>query len=141
MPISVAGVARLTPLNGRKLEGEMCQRQFPWMAIAPAPRDADPRIVALCKSTSEALAATLVACRSKLPARAFAAQLGISSAYLSQIKKGVKPLQPWMIAPICALAGTNLLSQYIDAQDAVAEHGSERQRIEAVARALMRAAA
>lgn len=121
----------------------MKQRAFPWLSILPAPKDADPRILALCQSAQDALRATLSAKGCKFTAAWFAARLGVSSAYLSQLRHGVKPIPAWIVAPLCHLAGTNLLRQYIELQAAlrlVRAERTERERVAAIVDELRRAA-
>lgn len=119
------------------------QRSFPWLSIMPAPIDAQPQIVGLCHSAQDALNASLIAKGSNFTASWFAQRLGVSSAYLSQLRHGVKRIPEWMVGPLCYLTGTNLLQQYIDLQTALREvrrERTERERIAAVARELRVAA-
>lgn len=120
----------------------MEQRSFAFLQSLPAPTDADARILSLCRSEADALTLTLRFKGERFSAAWFAERLGVSGAYLSQMRHG-KPIPEWIVKPICALAGTNLLSQYRTLQLAlrIATHSqTQRERIEMLVRE-MRAAA
>ncbi len=117
----------------------MKQRSFPWLCAMPEPINAPSQIISQCRNAQDALSASLIAKGSNYTASWFAKRLGVSGAYLSQLRHGVKPIPQWMIQPVCYLTGTNLLQQYIDLQAALREvrrERTERERIAAMAREL-----
>lgn len=121
----------------------MKQREFPWLSIVPQPKDVDDATLRLCRTEQEAFAATLRAKGVKYTASWFAKQLGVSSAYMSQLKAGVKPIPDWMVGPLCCLAGTNLLAQYRELQAALRimrDQRTSRERVDDIVLRIGRAA-
>lgn len=121
----------------------MKQREFPWLSIVPSPKDVDDNTLRLCRTEQEAFAATLRAKGVKYTASWFAKHLGVSSAYMSQLKAGVKPIPDWMVGPLCCLAGTNLLAQYRELQAAlraVRQERTQRERVDEIVMRIGRAA-
>lgn len=119
------------------------QREFPWLSIMAQPRDAEPHILAMCHSLQDAFAGALRSKGAGFTASWFAKRLGVSSAYISQIKKGTRPLPDWIVGPVCVLAGTNLLQQYIDVQNAMRAYKKQRtpnERADAIAAELRKVA-
>lgn len=93
------------------------QTTFPFLSILPAPKDAPDALVARVSSESEAVAVSLRAKRFKQSW--YAAQLGISEAYVSQIANGRREVPDWFVEPFCVLSGSNLLKQHRDLQAAL----------------------
>lgn len=117
------------------------QREFPFLSLMPAPQDAPQALVVRITCKQEAVAVALRA--SGFKQAWFAAQLGISNAYLSLIRNGKREVPEWMVKPFCVLAGSNLLRQYMRFQEAMAvvheQHCAERV-INQLAQELRRAA-
>lgn len=104
----------------------MKQRVFAFYAFSPEPLSSDVSIVAQCESESDAIVASLEACKrvrwtdGRLRTqKVFAELIGKSPAYVSQIKAGVRKLPEWMVEPFCRFTGTNLLRQYLKLHDAL----------------------
>lgn len=121
----------------------MKQREFPFLSMIPAPKDAPSAAVARCASERDAFIGSLKARCGGYKQAWFAASLGITPAYFSQIKAGQRRIPDWMVIPFCALTGTNLLRQYQQLQSALREiesRGSENARTDAIAVAVRAAA-
>lgn len=97
----------------------MKQREFPFLSIMPAPVDATRLALSRCTSERDAFVASLKFRAGGMKQAYLAAALGVSGAYISQIKSGVRAIPDWMVAPFCALTGTNLLRQYRALQSAL----------------------
>lgn len=93
------------------------QTNFPFLSVMPAPKDAPDALVARVRSDAEAVAVSLRAKQFKQSW--YAAQMGVSEAYISQIANGRRPVPDWFVAPFCVLSGSNLLRQHRDLQDAL----------------------
>ncbi len=78
------------------------------MAVCRPPQDAPPQLVRRIESEAQAISVSLHG--KKLSA--FAAQLGISVAYLSRIAGGHRTVPGWFTQPFCWATGTNLLAQF-----------------------------
>lgn len=91
------------------------QSNFPFLALMQAPRAAPDSVVTRIKSDAEALAVSLHGHKQAY----IAAQLGVSGAYLSQMKTGERPLPDKLVLPLCYLTGTLLIQQYRDLRDAL----------------------
>lgn len=118
------------------------QRNFPFYSLAKAPQDAPDALVARIKSDAEAVAVSMRAAGYKQAW--YAAQLGKSAAYISQLRNGQRKVPDWFVLPFCWLSGSNLLQQCRDLQEALAavkEVTSERQRVTRLALELQRVAA
>lgn len=119
------------------------QREFPFLSSMPASTDATQAAVARCLSDRDAFVASLKARCGSYKQSWFAAALGVSSAYISQIKTGTRKVPDWMVMPFCALTGTNLLRQYRQLQEAlrvVEQRDSDNLRTDLIALELRRAA-
>jgi Trp operon repressor len=128
--------ALLTLLN----EAYQMQTTFPFLSILPAPKAAPDSLVARVQSDAQAVAVSLVA--AKLKQAYIAASLGVSGAYLSQIRHGVRPLPDRLVLPLCFLTGSLLIQQFRDLQDALATvRGRTQCAVAAMANELRRAAA
>lgn len=117
------------------------QRAFPWISEAPKPSDAPMQYVVRCEEAKDAIALSLRV--SKVTAKRVADYMGVSEATISQIKRGARPVLDWMVEPFCYATGTNLLQQFFDYRNAqliVRARKSERERIEAIAYEMLRAA-
>lgn len=119
---------------------EMKQREFPWLATAPAPANATNQLLAMCASEADAIQVALRACAGHhLSQNKIASSFGISKGYMSEIKTGTKPMPDWMVRPFCYLTGSNIVQQYRDLQEAlriVSQKPTQRDRIERMARML-----
>jgi DNA-binding transcriptional regulator YdaS (Cro superfamily) len=91
------------------------QSNFPFLALMQAPRPAPDSVVSRIKSDAEALAVALHGHKQAY----IAAQLGVSGAYLSQMKKGERPLPDKFVLPLCYLTGTLLIQQHRELRDAL----------------------
>lgn len=121
----------------------MKQREFPFLSTLPAPTDAPQAAVARCMSERDAFVASMKARCGGYKQAWYAAALGVSGAYLSQIKAGDRRVPDWMVVPFCALTGTNLLRQYRQLQEAlraIEQRDSDNLRIDQIASELRRAA-
>lgn len=116
------------------------QTRFAFLAVIPAPKAAPDSLVARIKSDAEAVAVALKFAPTK---QAYiAAKLGISAPYLSQLKKGDRPLPDKLVLPLCYLTGTLLIQQYRDLQEALATiKGRTECAVAAMANEMRRAAA
>lgn len=92
------------------------QTNFPFLAVLKAPRRAPDSLVARANSDAQALAVSLYGHKQA----AIAAALGISGAYLSQIKRGTRPLPDRLVTPLCYLTGTLLIQQRREFAEALA---------------------
>jgi DNA-binding transcriptional regulator YdaS (Cro superfamily) len=121
----------------------MKQREFPFLASMPHPTDAPSSAVARCTSERDAFVASMKARCGSYKQSWFAAALGVSGAYISQIKSGDRNVPDWMVDPFCALTGTNLLRQYRQLQQAlraIEQRDSDNARTDAIASVLRNAA-
>ena len=121
----------------------MRQREFPFLAAMPAPEDAPHAAVARCLTERDAFVASLKSRCGSYKQAWFAAALGVSCAYFSQIKSGKREIPEWMVMPFCALTGTNLLRQFRRLQEAlraIEERDADNLRTDLIARELRRAA-
>jgi len=120
------------------------QRNFPWLSSVPKPRDADLHHVGMCKTFSDAIAVSLHLSGDAITAARVANHLGVSSAFLSQLKKGTKKSVPkWLIEPFCWATGTNLLKQFFELEDAKAflkRQKTPREQISAIVYSMKKAA-
>lgn len=89
------------------------------------PIDAPANVLRLVESEAQAVAVSMRSCGAKLAY--IAAALKKSEAYISRIRSGKRPVPDWFIAPFCRVTGTNLLRQFIDWQDALAETSAKRE--------------
>lgn len=96
----------------------MKQREFPFIAAMPDPRDAPVSVVAQCRSESEAIVTSMKYRHAGKPDGWFARELRISRSYFSEIKTGTKPAPEWFWRPFAVLTGINLLPQWHDYQEA-----------------------
>jgi hypothetical protein len=113
------------------------QTSFPFLSVMPAPKNAPDALVARITSASEAIAVSMRA--NGFKQSWYAAQLGKSEAYISLIASGKRPVPRWFVQPFCVLAGSNLLRQYLDLQDAlhaIREQNCARRQIEQYAQML-----
>lgn len=101
------------------------------------PKDVDPKVLRQIESDAQALAVSICAGGHKLASVGHA--IGKSESYISRLVNGKRPIPEKLIAPLCNATGSNLLRQYRDLCDAMAET-TERRQVERLA-ALMRAAA
>ena len=92
------------------------QTKFPFLAVLPAPKAAPDSLVARVSSDAEAVSVAMHGFKQAY----VAAQLGISGAYLSQIRTGKRALPDKLVLPLCYLTGTLLIQQYRDLKDALA---------------------
>ena len=116
------------------------QTNFAFLAAIPKPKAAPDALVARINADAQAVAVSLQS--SGLKQAYVAAQLGISGAYLSQIRKGKRPLPDKLVMPLCYLTGTLLIQQYRDLQEALATiKGRTECVVAAMANELRRAAA
>jgi len=116
------------------------QTNFAFLAAIPTPKAAPDSLVARVATDAQAVAVALQS--SGLKQAYVAAQLGISGAYLSQIRKGARPLPDKLVLPLCYLTGTLLIQQYRDLQDALATvRGRTECVVAAMANELRRSAA
>jgi hypothetical protein len=97
---------------------EVKQREFPFLAVMPAPVAASREAVAMCHSEADAIAIS-TKFRGGYSDRWFAKRLGISPTYFCHIKQGARDVPSWLVKPFCTLAGTTLLAQYQDLQQAL----------------------
>ena len=115
------------------------QTNFAFLAVVPKPKAAPDALVARINADAQAVAVSLQS--SGLKQAYVAAQLGISGAYLSQIRNGLRPLPDKLVMPLCYLTGTLLIQQYRDLQEALATiKGRTECVIAAMANELRRAA-
>ena len=89
------------------------QRNFPFLAILPAPKAAPASLVARIQTDAQAMAVSLIGHKHSY----IAAQLCISAGYLSQMLHG-KTVPDWLVTPFCALTGTQLFAQFRRLQEA-----------------------
>ncbi|TWI04839.1 hypothetical protein IP90_00977 [Luteimonas cucumeris] len=94
------------------------QTSFPFIAMMPPPKDAPDALISRVSSESEAVAVAMQARGFKQSW--YAAHLGKSEAYISQIVNGHRRVPDWFVEPFCVLSGSNLLRQYRDWQEALA---------------------
>ncbi len=117
------------------------QTTFTFLSALPSPKDAPDALISRVSSDSEAVA---VAMRARGFKQAwYAAQLGKSEAYISQIVNGRRPVPEWFVEPFCVLSGSNLLRQYRQLQEALAairEQSCAKRAIDRLADELRRAA-
>lgn len=125
----------LTPVNACE---RYVQREFPWLSAMPNPVDAPRHILAGCITAGDALNVSLA--MRKFSAAKYADLLGISKPYLSYMRRGHRDIPQWIVKPLCALTGTNLLRQWFDLQAAIDALSVHRGRIEALAKQLRSAA-
>lgn len=115
------------------------QHTFPFLAVCKAPKRAPDSLISKVSNAAQAVAVSLAG----VNAKGVAARLGISQPYLSQIRRGARPVPDWFVKPFCYATGTNLLAQYLDLQEALAiAKGNETSNalIKRLARDLERAA-
>jgi len=93
----------------------------------PAPKNAPRPIVG--RLTDEAQAVALAIRLSGCSQAMIAKRLGVSKAYVSQLKLGQKPVPAWLVRPLGYATGCSVLRQYRDLQTAlrIAE-GQQRPR-------------
>lgn len=89
------------------------------------PTDAPAKIVRQIESEAQALAVSIAAGGHKLDY--VAACIGKSRGYVSRMQTGERPIPERLIAPLCAATGSNLLRQYRDLCDALAETTVKRE--------------
>ena len=147
-PNRVANTSEHQPTrrNGGSTNGlyEMKQREFSWLAAMAAPVNAPSQLLAMCVNESDAIQVALRACAGRRRSQnQLAKQLCISKGYLSEIKKGEKPMPEWMIRPFAYLTGSNIVQQYRDLQEAlriISQKPTQSDRINRMARLLEQAA-
>lgn len=93
------------------------QRNFAFLAAVPAPKPAPDAVVSRIETCSQAVA--LAVQFSGLKQAYIAAQLGISTAYLSMIRTGRRPLPDALVLPLCAITGSLVVQQYLDLHKAL----------------------
>lgn len=114
------------------------QTNFAFLAVLKAPRAAPDSLVSRIRSDAQAVAVSLHGHKQAY----IAAKLGVSGAYLSQIKTGDRPLPDRLVMPLCYLTGTLLVQQFRDLQEALASiKGRTECAVAAMAAELRRAAA
>lgn len=101
------------------------------------PQDAPAKLLRQIESEAQAIAVSIKASGLKLAA--IGAGLNKSEGYVSRLRSGKRPMPEKLVAPFCAATGTNLLRQYRDLQDALAEV-TPRREVERLA-GLLRAVA
>lgn len=89
------------------------QREFPFLALIPKPKDAKPSLVARCMAQGNPVAMAVSVSLQGMKAAYVAAKLGISAPYLSEIRRGKKPAPEWMPEPFAYLVGSALILQVI----------------------------
>jgi hypothetical protein len=82
------------------------QRNFPFLAILPAPKHAPADLVRRVDTDAQAISVSMIGMKQAY----IAASLGISAAYLSQMVHG-RAVPDWIVEPFCVLTGTRLLAQ------------------------------
>ena len=105
--------------------------------IVHPPKDADRKVLGQIESDAQALAVSLRAGGHKLASVGHA--LGKSESYISRLCSGKRPIPEKLVDPLCRATGCNLLRQYRDLQDAMADT-CQRREVDRLA-ALVRAAA
>jgi DNA-binding transcriptional regulator YdaS (Cro superfamily) len=115
------------------------QTAFAFLSILPQPKPAPDALVARMGNAAQAVAVSIRACG--LKQAYLAAQLGISGAYLSQIRNGKRGVPDALVLPLAYLTGSLLVRQYLDLQDALAvAKGRTECAVAALANELRRAA-
>lgn len=106
--------------------------------VHSAPKDAPAKLLRQLDSEAQAIAVSIKASGLKLAC--IGACMGKSEGYVSRLRSGKRPMPDRLVAPFCAATGTNLLRQYRDLQDALAEM-DDRRVVERLADQLRQAAA
>jgi len=98
----------------------------------------------MCKTFSDAIAVSLHLSHDRIMAKRVAAYLGVSCAFLSQLKNGCKKSVPaWLVEPFCFATGTNLLKQFLELEDAkllMKRQKSPREQLRAIVYSMKSAA-
>ena len=81
------------------------------------PSPAPAKVLRQIESESQALAVSIAAGGHKLAY--IAACIGKSTAYVSRLKSGQRPIPDKLVMPLCAATGSLLLRQFRDLQDAL----------------------
>jgi DNA-binding transcriptional regulator YdaS (Cro superfamily) len=102
------------------------------------PKDADRKVLGQIESDAQALAVSIRAGGHKLASVGHA--IGKSESYVSRMCSGKRPIPEKLVDPICRATGCNLLRQFRDLQDAMADT-SQRREVDRLAALLMRAVA
>jgi len=137
MIVTIGTGVESTPVNPCQ---RFVQREFPWLSAMPSPVDAPRCVLAACTSAADALNVSIAA--RKFSAAKYADLLGVSPSFMSLMRHGERPIPEWFVKPLCALTGTNLLSQWFALQGALdsLQRTPERVRIERLAASLRSAA-
>lgn len=105
--------------------------------VPSPPRQAPAEVVEQITSGADALSVSIEAHR--LTQAYVAGAIGVSEGYLSLLRSGKRRIPEKLVGPICAATGSNLLRQYRDLQDALAET-CERREVDRLATMLREAA-
>ena len=90
-----------------------------------APKDAPAKLLRQIESEGQAIAVSMQAGGHKLAS--IAAAIGKSESYVSLLRAGKRPVPDRLVGPLCAATGSNLLRQYRDLCDALAETTVKRE--------------
>lgn len=90
-----------------------------------APKDAPAKLLRQIDSEAQAIAVSMRAGGHKLAS--IAAAIGKTESYVSLLRAGKRPVPDRLVASICAATGSNLLRQFRDLQDALAETCERRE--------------
>jgi hypothetical protein len=90
-----------------------------------AAKDAPAKLLRQIESEAQALAVSIAAGGHKLDY--VAACIGKSRGYVSRMQTGERPIPERLVGPLCAATGTNLLAQFRDWQEALAETDERRE--------------
>ena len=101
-----------------------------------APVDAPAKVVRQIESPAQALAVSMRA--GKFKNAYIAARIGKDDTYVSRMKRGRRPIPEKLVGPLCAATGSNLLSQFLALQAAIA---ADEEAIEARLADALRSAA
>lgn len=82
-----------------------------------APKPAPAKVLRMIESEAQALAVSILAGSHKLTY--IAACIGKSTAYVSRMQSGKRPIPDRLVNALCAATGSLLLRQYIDLQRAL----------------------
>ena len=97
-------------------DGNQKTLKLAW-GVHRGPSDAPAKLLRQVDTEAQALAVSIRAGGHKLAY--VAACIGKSTAYVSRMQQGKRPIPDKLVTPLCAATGTNLLRQFIDLQRAI----------------------
>jgi hypothetical protein len=89
------------------------------------PQDAPAKLLRQIETEAQALAVSIAAGSHKLDY--IAACIGKSRGYVSRMQTGERPIPDRLVGPLCAATGSNLLAQFKEWQDALADTDARRE--------------